>query len=62
MKFKEKKKINPYTKNGLVQCRVDNDDMKIIVDKATIYTEGDLSKFVRMACLNYRPLTRKALK
>ena len=57
-KYKEEKKLNPYSKRGLVQARVDNEEMKIISDKAIIYCDGDLSKFVRLACLNYRPLKK----
>jgi uncharacterized protein (DUF1778 family) len=55
------KKLNAFTKRGLIQARVNNDDMREIVTKAQMYTKGNVSDFVRLAALNYRPL-KKVLK
>jgi uncharacterized protein (DUF1778 family) len=52
------KKLNAFTKRGLIQARVNNDDMREIVTKAQMYTKGNVSDFVRLAALNYRPLTK----
>jgi hypothetical protein len=54
----ETKKQNPFVKRNLIQARVDNDDMKVIIEKAFVYCGGDLSKFVRMACLNFKSVTK----
>lgn len=54
----EQKKLNPYTKRNIIQARVDNEDFQIITEKAFVYCGGDISKFVRLACLNYRPLRK----
>lgn len=58
--MKIEKKVNPYLKKNLIQARVDNEDLQIIFTKAQVYCGGDISQFVRMACLNFRPLKRKA--
>jgi hypothetical protein len=55
------KKPNPETRNGILQCRVNLAEMKVVHEKAVVFCGGDLSKFVRMACLNYKPLTKKAV-
>jgi hypothetical protein len=52
----DKKRLNPYTRRGLIQARVDNEEMQSIITKALVYCKGDVSKFIRMACLNYRPV------
>jgi len=57
----EKKKQNPYTKRNLIQARVDTAELQEILTKAHLYTSGDISKFVRMAALNYKP-PRKVTK
>ncbi len=53
--MEEKKKQNPYKKTKLIQTRVDNEDFQSITEKAQAHTDGDLSKYVRIATLNYRP-------
>ncbi len=57
-KAKAKKKLNPYTKRGLIQAKVDNDELQVIVTKASVYTKGNVSEFVREAALNYRPIKK----
>lgn len=57
----EAKKQNPYTKRNIIQARVDTEEFREILTKATMYTKGDVSKFVRMAVMNYRP-TKKVTK
>jgi hypothetical protein len=52
------KKIKPYIKRGLIQARVTNAEMVEVVNKATIYAGGNLSEYVRIACLKYRPLNK----
>ncbi len=56
----EKKKQNPYTKRNLIQARVDTDEFREILTKARVYHAGDVSKFVREAALNYKPIKRGA--
>ncbi len=55
-----KPKVNVWAKKGLLQARVDNADYAAVLEKAAIYTKGNLSNFVREACLNYRPLKKVA--
>ncbi len=54
------KKTNAWTKKGLVQARVNNEEFREILTKAQVYSKGKLSDYVRMACLNYRPLKKVA--
>lgn len=61
MAYKEEKKKNPYVRNGLVQARINPEETAIIVNNAILYTGGDVSKWVRLATLNYKP-PRKAGK
>lgn len=58
---KPEKKQNPYARRGLIQARVNNDEMQVILEKALVHTKGEISDFVRLACLNYKPLTKKAI-
>ncbi len=58
MPFGERKQ-NPYTKRNLIQARVDAEEFRLILIQAQIHTDGDLSKFVRMAALNYKPKAKK---
>lgn len=58
--MKETKKQNPYLKKHMIQARVDAEDMREILTKSLYYCAGDLSSFVRMACLNYKPRKKKA--
>lgn len=53
-----KKKINPHVRNGLIQARMSNQEMQIVLQKAEVYHHGDISKFTREAALNYRPLKK----
>ncbi len=46
------------TKNNLVQARVTKNEFGSIVEKAIVYTGGNVSDFVREAVLNYRPLKK----
>lgn len=55
---KQQKKSNPYTKRTVIQARVDNDELRQIVEKAIMYCDGELSEFIRLACLSYRPLKK----
>lgn len=57
--LKEDKKLNPYSKRNLIQARVDNDELQEILTKARVYCDGDVSKFIRIACKNFKPLQRK---
>ncbi len=55
------KKIKAYTRRGLIQARVNVEDMREIFAKSVLYAKGNLSEYVRMAALNYRP-TKKVEK
>ncbi len=55
------KKTNAFTRRGMIQARVDVADMREIIAKSILYSKGNLSEYVRMAALNYRPI-RKVLK
>lgn len=48
----------PYTKLSLIQTRVNNKQLQEIVTKAHLYAEGNMSEYVRLACLNYRPIRK----
>lgn len=54
----DKKKPNAYTKRGLVQARLNNDDYREVLNKAQVYTKGNVSEFVRQAVVGWRPLKR----
>ena len=47
---------------ALIQSRVTSAELQEILTKAHVYTEGSVSRFVRLACLNYRPIERRATK
>lgn len=55
---KKQKNQNPYSKRGLIQARVDTKEMQVIVTKATMFSGGNVSDWVREACLNYKPITK----
>jgi hypothetical protein len=55
------KKTNAYTKRGLIQTRVSTEDLREIITKSVLYAKGNVSEYIRMAALNYRP-TRKVAK
>lgn len=57
----KKSTLNAYTRRGLIQARVSTEDMREIIAKSLLYNGGNLSAYVRMAALNYRP-TRKVAK
>ena len=57
----EYKPVNPYTKRGLIQARVNNEQLQQIVTKAFIYCGGDISKYVRLACLEFKKKAPKKL-
>lgn len=56
------RKPNPYTKRNLVQCRVDNEELNEIFTKAQVYSAGNISEYLRLAVLSYKPLKRGAAK
>lgn len=60
MTTKKTKPIRPFVKNNLIQTRVNNDELQTILTKALVYDGGNLSKYVRRACLEHRPLKRVA--
>jgi len=55
---KQVKKQNPAIRSGLVQSRVNVNEMQEIVTKAHMYSNGNLSNYVRLACLNFRPIKK----
>ena len=59
---KRKPKPREFVKAGLVQARLDTPQMQMVVEKALVYTKGNVSEFVRQAVLNYRPLKKSLLK
>lgn len=56
------KKPVRYVRGGLIQSRVNVDEFREILTKAQVYAKGNMSDFVRMACLAYRPLKRENKK
>jgi hypothetical protein len=50
----KQKKLNPFTKRNLLQARVDNEEFRLVLTKARMFTDGNVSDFVREAVLNYR--------
>ena len=55
---KEIKKLNPYSKRNRLNFRVDNEEMQTIFTKALLYADGDVSVYLRMAALGYKPYTK----
>lgn len=53
MAFKKKN-----LRNGRINTRVSIKEHQEILTKAQVYCDGDISKFMRMAALEYRPLKR----
>ena len=45
-------------KQSLIQARLDVKEHQEVISKSLIYTKGNVSDFVRLACLSYRPLKR----
>jgi hypothetical protein len=60
MASKREKKVKKKARNCLLQARCNHDEQREIHTKAVMYAKGEMSEFVRMACLNYRPLRRVA--
>lgn len=56
-KVKEEKR-KPYVKTGLLQARVNPKDFQEIITKSFLYAGGNMSDYVRMACLYYRPIKK----
>lgn len=54
----EKKKVNPHIKNAVVPVRFDNTDMQELITKAQLYTNGNLSLFIRLAVKHFKPLKK----
>jgi len=53
-----KKRSTKKRRESLIQARVNVDELREIITKAHIYAYGEMSEFVRMACLEFRPLKR----
>lgn len=49
---------NPRARNSVVQTRVNNEELHAIHVKAHAHTQGDISKFMREAALNYKPIKK----
>ncbi len=62
MSSEKKKPNNPSTKRNLVQARIDLADFQEVLMKAQMHTKGNVSDFVRMAVLNYKPLKKIGVK
>lgn len=52
------KKLNPYARRTLIQARVNNEEMQEILTKALLYSKGNVSNYIRLAALNYRPVKK----
>lgn len=55
----KKKKVNPNVRNTIVQARLNATELHVVHKKAFTYCKGSMSKFVRMALLNYKPAIKK---
>ncbi len=53
-----KKPTKTNLRHGLIQARVTIKEQQEILTKAQVYSGGDVSKYVRLACLEYKPLKR----
>jgi len=42
----------------IIQARVDFNELQEITTKAHIYSKGQMSEYIRLACLNYRPIKK----
>lgn len=59
---KSQKPQNPYSKRSLIQSRVDTKELQTIVTKAVMFANGNVSEWVRMASLNYKPITKSKVE
>ena len=55
MKIKEDKKSNPYSKRNIIALRLSDEDFKIVVEKASLYTRDNLSQWIRYAATRMEP-------
>ena len=49
------KKQVTQNKNKVVRARITEEEMKIVLAKAATHSGGQLSEYVRLACVNYKP-------
>jgi len=52
---KEPKPENPFDRIKKVQFRLTHKDYAVLKQKAALYTEGNVSHWIRAALKNYRP-------
>jgi len=52
------KKKNPNSRNSLIQTRVSNAELQDILAKSFVLTNGNVSEYVRLACLHYKTLKK----
>lgn len=50
----KKKPENPAARLNRVLARVNNEELQEIIKRALLYANGNLSKYLRLAALNYR--------
>lgn len=55
-------KVKKETKRHLIQARVTTEQFQEIITKSFLYCNGDISKFVRMACVEYKSTKKKPTK
>jgi hypothetical protein len=51
-------KPKKYLRTHRLEVRVDQTEMQEIIAKSHLYARGSVSDFVRLACLNYRPIKK----
>ena len=51
-------KDKKYNRGIILHVRVDQTEMHEINTKSHLYARGSVSDFVRLACLNYRPIKK----
>jgi hypothetical protein len=47
---------------SLVQAKVNVDELQEIHTKAFVYCDGNVGAYIRKACLEFRPVTKKEVK
>lgn len=62
LKSTKVKKVNPYARKILLPCRVNSEEMRSVLAKATLYTDGNVSEFVRYAAINFQPAKKDFAK
>lgn len=54
-KLKAPRKPNPYARKIVVPFKVNSEEMREILKRSGAWTAGNVSEYIRIAALNFRP-------